>query len=162
MYCICVSCPLNLILCSGALGETRSSMPCDGARLYSHLSRLSFLFCMHFLSATCSFHFNISEPALCFYTASSHAHLPSPLTLWQSPPPSPPLCSSPSSSGSIACRKLRALDLAVCLVSCPDKNWINCVHSLTATDVFFGGLLVNNFMAFFHMLIVWWQCLPAY
>lgn len=44
------------------------------------------------------------------------------LPLWQSPPPSPPLCSSPGSSGSTACRKLRALDLTLCLVSSFDKN----------------------------------------
>lgn len=46
----------------------------------------------------------------------------SPLSLTVSSPPYPPLCSSPGSSGSAACRKLRALDLTVCLVSSFDKN----------------------------------------
>lgn len=57
-----------------------------------------------------------STLAYCILTCSS------PLTLWQSPPPSPPLCSSSGSSGSTACRKLRALDLTVCLVSSFDRN----------------------------------------
>lgn len=74
--------------------------------------------------------FTSQSPAVCLHAASSHARPLSPLSLWQSPPPSPPLCSSLGSSGSTACRKLRALDLTVCLVSPFDKNHSKlCAHT---------------------------------